>query len=883
MHLRHQGSFALFSIAIVTFADAPSPVQAMEKTINTGFIRTRIDPFGGGESFLEADDAKFSLRIDARLPAIGASPTDVLADFLGLDVGIFSAKLRANAKGEAGLQFGYYVSGGQLSVFYPARSRIIIQTITPDSNKVPTLGFEINTAFEPGWTHKMIPVGLDNASFAGALRGPQRTAQLPEKTETAVLTGSASFQHPYFESSFPWASAYASLFYDMDLGGQFQVAVAHFLGECIGCFTKQLSVVGDAQEISLVKVNPEQLYIGGGLVDFRLDTPIPIGPLVITPHYPGLAIHSNPLSPGARDLVGSDDKPILTLRGAVTNAIPVVGQFIDGTITPPGLAYSLLALHAGPTLGLRQDMRLKVDPRISLEFNQMVFYSINGGPQRLGDKIEDVVIGTPIFIKPPRSASSDIWVKPTIRLQPTVSNNIHASLSAESDLYGPRISSSFASAGPIGHDHRNLPLTEVTVFQSEFPLHIAPVTSDWIKLRMVESFAELDLRVTGSQRIGTSIDGRQRFRLSLTDSVTGTSRRIDVEGDQQDVAASDATAQSVLVTDRDIRVAWPAEGAPDAVEISLGSVFCLECTDLSGAALPTSPQFTAESGEELFLSAITDPPNPDTCVACDPMLSSLNIEMAASKPTIVVGPTERVAALPHYFDTARSGFVAIGLKESDLGASGSRRYSSGPYISGAYVFPFSPSFGLQANATLAQSIDDDHVAQAGSATLFYRDDGWSLGGIIGIVRDRDAVGAVRAEGGGVEGNMYFGPASLGAAFGAANRHESGVDTDLRTLGVSARVFFSNHTTMTARIGRIHGDNAVDAFETRGASVYAEHELGRSPISVFAGVAHNEVDAPHSTDTRLSFGLRYAFGVMDPHTREENGASFRSFSDLLRPW
>ena len=366
-----------------------------------------------------------------------------------------------NFSGNAGLEFGYYVTGGRLNMKYPARTSLDIAATLPGTLDTVVAGrtSAIHSAFLPGVTGVTRPISLVSDA-AGLGYAEQSVPGFTMET----------FRDPEFSTTNPYASAWANLGFGVAVNGFVKASVELF-GECIVCHTKEFGFGGDT-DVTLVEVDPSGVSVAGGAFQSKFDQDIDVlGIGSVNVSYPDIQIHSGPLQPDA-SLHGFTSKHALTLQGQLEKFIPVIGPILSNTYGPFG--YTLVKVEGGPTLNVYQDLTFTPQPSVKLQFSEPVLHKDSDGVFR-PTNVFQFALGEDVEWKPIMGSLDLLRISPTYFLNNTFRNETGFTLGVEVDVDVLKLQTPIGEIGPVFH----LPLTaddlaRVPLYESSFEIPLAP-------------------------------------------------------------------------------------------------------------------------------------------------------------------------------------------------------------------------------------------------------------------------------------------------------------------------------------------------------------------------------------------------------------------------
>jgi opacity protein-like surface antigen len=175
-------------------------------------------------------------------------------------------------------------------------------------------------------------------------------------------------------------------------------------------------------------------------------------------------------------------------------------------------------------------------------------------------------------------------------------------------------------------------------------------------------------------------------------------------------------------------------------------------------------------------------------------------------------------------------------------------------------------------STFDTPLSGDDTGGGGTLHLVARERGWMYGGFVGGYTT-DIFDLVA---GGGEGALYFDRFTLAGALAYAEADD--INTDGVIANVEGRYFISRNFRVDARLGYASLDVAGVDMDSFIAGAGAEYRLSDTPLSLFAGVTHRNIDDIDATTNALTLGMRWNFDP-DLAYRDENGASLLTVPSL----
>lgn len=666
-----RGRFALRSrrpaaglLAAVLAAAPLGTAGATEYQHELAFTAVNRNPWTGGPAFtLEETWDDLRAQVSLTIPTTGLTPTDLLLQLLSIDspVDVLSAQLGGSVAAQAGLDFGYYVSGGRLNVNYPAISTLSIGTAPgrPDAIRA-TEAVPVSAQFLPGLDRVVVPSSTGLLStIAGS--GYAEPVNLPGFSIT-------TFDAPRFGTDFPNVSVWGEAFVAGEIGVNVEVrglAVSiPGVGEaCLVCKGIPYRVEVPEQRFTFVEIDPLTVRVPG-LVDVQLDQTIQLpspADARLQLSSPNLKVTGG-LAPGGTTLAGNGAKPVITVLGSLDDFIPLVGAVLDGNVGP--LGYTIASIDAGPSFGVYQDFRLEVTPRLRLDFSEPV---LAGG---VLTTVADFALDEAISFTPLLSGSDRLAIRPTYQIDTRFFNETGISVSAVFDLDGPTLSADgLGTLGPLGEDTVSVELLRLPLFDESFSLAIGAIRTDRIVLDKVFPAVtiedQLRFGITQPSLVGPGSEpGTDLYQWLLQDEL-GNDMFVQAQGQTILLGGLGDVFERILVLDDDL-IVQIADGQP---AFNLGSVICLLCFDRTPELEGTNPFLEDETGR-LYLTELFEFPSADFCIECDPILGQDNRRVAGALPIVTVGEIYETAPIP---EPATALLLALGLTGLAVGGGRGRR------------------------------------------------------------------------------------------------------------------------------------------------------------------------------------------------------------------
>jgi hypothetical protein len=651
------------SLAVAVFALAALsaiPAQAVDYRHDLGFTAVNRNPWGSGPEFkLEGVFQDLRADVAVTIPTTGLTPTDLLLDILGIDspIDVLSARVGGSAAVQAGIDFGYYVTGGRLNVNYPAISTLSIGTTPGRPGAIrATDDVPVSAQFIPGLDRIVVPSSTGLLStIAGS--GYAEPVNLPGFSIT-------TFNAPRFGTSFPDFSVWGDAFIAGEIGVNLEVrglAVdVPLVGKvCFVCKGIPLRAEVPLEPFTFVEIDPGAVRVPG-LVNVQLDQSIQLpspADVRLQLSSPNLRVTGG-LAPGGTALAGNAAQPVITVLGSLDDFVPLVGPLLDGNLGP--LGYTIASTDGGPSFGVYQDFRLEVTPRLRLDFSENVL--VGGGLSNFAEFGLDDEISFRTLL----TGSRQIAIAPTYKIDARFFNETGLSVDVVFDLDGPSLRiPELGTLGPLGEDTFKLELFRAPLFEQNFSLDIGAIRTD--KIVLDKEFPALTLEeqrkfgLSAATVVGPgSKPGSERYRFLLEDEL-GNDMFIDVEGQSFLFGdLGDDILERILVLDEDLIV--QIDDGESA--FNLGSIICLLCFDRTSELDDPNPFLEDEIGK-LYLTELFDFPIIDSCIECDPILGQDNRKVAGAPAIVTIGALYETDPIP---EPATAALLAIGITGLAAGA-----------------------------------------------------------------------------------------------------------------------------------------------------------------------------------------------------------------------
>ena len=228
-----------------------------------------------------------------------------------------------------------------------------------------------------------------------------------------------------------------------------------------------------------------------------------------------------------------------------------------------------------------------------------------------------------------------------------------------------------------------------------------------------------------------------------------------------------------------------------------------------------------------------------------------------------------IAAFASGEAAAQSGYVDFSYSNVDGDVSGFDLDEDVTAVSGAAAFGLRGRLEFQLDGQVAKYDEAQDTVIGGTIHVLTRNDGWMFGAFAGGVSGDET----DYFSGGLEGSLYFQRISVSGALAYVKSED--IDTDGVILQQEVRYFFSRNTRVQAGIDYGNLETYGYDWDALAFNVGAEHRIEGSPLSIFGGVSHLEVnDLIDVSGNVYTLGLRYNFD-QDLAFRDEAGASLLS--------
>lgn len=219
-----------------------------------------------------------------------------------------------------------------------------------------------------------------------------------------------------------------------------------------------------------------------------------------------------------------------------------------------------------------------------------------------------------------------------------------------------------------------------------------------------------------------------------------------------------------------------------------------------------------------------------------------------------------------------TGFVGASASHTEVDAFGFEGESQGLALGGSVAAPVG-GLTLQVDGALSDSEDSD-VGTSVAAHLAAGLGAGRVGAFVGV----SELGGEDLWTVGVEGQAFTSDqltlAGTLAYFGAEQS-----DVDGWGVGGQARYFVSDNFRVDGTLGYVDADAGFVNVDGWTAGVGAEYQLAGSPLSVFGGYTHADIEDLDLKSDTFSIGVRYNFGA-DLKQRDRSGASLPGASAIL---
>lgn len=227
---------------------------------------------------------------------------------------------------------------------------------------------------------------------------------------------------------------------------------------------------------------------------------------------------------------------------------------------------------------------------------------------------------------------------------------------------------------------------------------------------------------------------------------------------------------------------------------------------------------------------------------------------------------------------AQSGYVDLGYADSDGEVLGTDVEGDGWQAGGALAFGGTDTIGVQLDALVGESEDTTSYLLGGH--LYTRNDAYLFGGFANWSNsDPDGGTSYDAWSIGLETQWYLDRTTFDGALSYSDAED--LDTTFTALDVGATHFVTDNFSFGGNIGVGSLEIAGFDVDTLSYGLGAEYQFGATPISVFGGWDHFNIDDIDTEQDTLSVGVRYAFGTGSLLERNRSGASLRRNNGLAR--
>lgn len=629
--------FVLLLSGVLGLAWMGSIARGVEYSHNVSFNAVGKNPWTGEGAFqytYQNSDLQFDFDVD--LPPVSADPAgaalDLFSDFLGFDLPGLGVKMGAHAEGHAGLDFGYHVNGGYLDIKYPGRSRLDFSGVDSSNNIASLAPIRINSSFDPGVTAIASPGAQSLSELLG--RG--------YATPTTDLTYEF-YSTPEFSTSFPHASAWANLNYNVAAGGYIE---AKYLFDSL---RKEYNF-SSSGEVTLVEADPTGISVAGlprvelfgQTIDLGVGASVTLG-------NPNLKVRSDGLN-GDNSLHGFDSQPIVTLQGDLEKIVPAIGPFLSNSIGPIG--YDLLNLAGGPRLNLYQEFTFTPDPKVRLDFSEPVRYRLSAeGEYAIGDSVT-FRLGDSIDIVTLPGNTDTLTVQPTYLMDNRFHNETGVSLGAVLDIDVLELETPVGDFGPLYSDELQFnDLVKIPFYDEEFSVQLDAISVEPLTFNKSVGIAfPAGAGAASITQIGVhSVDPETgseiwdfRYHGPVDDGGPDVEFDFQVTGKTSLVISSlTGLANRLLTADQDIVVVHPDTGLPltvigrDFSENAPIDLSAFTPTDLS-VGMPNDPSAPRLYLPRLDIDESALPAAFD--LSLDPLLGANN-SVANTSTTLVIGET----------------------------------------------------------------------------------------------------------------------------------------------------------------------------------------------------------------------------------------------------
>ena len=234
-------------------------------------------------------------------------------------------------------------------------------------------------------------------------------------------------------------------------------------------------------------------------------------------------------------------------------------------------------------------------------------------------------------------------------------------------------------------------------------------------------------------------------------------------------------------------------------------------------------------------------------------------------------------ALPGVASAQQSGYVDLGYQSTDGSVSGVDFDGDGWTLGGTTAWGGDGTVGVQLDAIYGDSEDASSYSVGGH--LFSRNEGYLIGGFANYGSiDVDGAGSSDQWTVGLEGQAYLTRTTLDGALSYSESDDA--DAQLTAFDVGATHFVTDNFSFGGSVGF----GTLDAFGTDtdivSYGVGAEYQFAATPISVFGGWQHVDLDDFDTDADTLNVGVRYNWGG-SLFERNRSGASLARGGGLGR--
>jgi PEP-CTERM motif len=624
---------------------------ALDIVQNLDFEAVNQNPFTTGSAYVDYYDQAIPL------------PTQ-RTDFPGLIIPLSAASyprvtLGGSVTGEMNLDFWASVNTGRLNINYPVQTTFTV----PDSLSIGqtfSLGSSGNV-LPAGYTDVvLLATGLSNGGLPYYLQQAQISSGLPSMTTS----------NPGIAAGVDLNITNHNYLYAEGCATPLDITCAYIVQQNLPSVGSQTITLLSASTLGNVQILPD---VPGAGYTFSLPETFPLG------NFASFTVDKPDLGQNGA-LVGSDLKASTTsnvatvtvdidqlLSDAVLN--PLLLPPLTGNLGPVG--YSLLDANASLSGGLYQTLDFNVtNTQVTLVFDHDVRAKVNGVDKGVG-KVLQFNVGDDVKLSPVGFVT-DIHVVPSFRLVNMLHNRTGIELTGSLDVNALEASlDSLGSTGYLFQDSVNVPLGQLQLYQSDFPVDIKDVWATPFDLHfgLNQSLNGVSIHIA---EIAEASDGTATFMFTV-DRQDGVTSQFNVSGRVQRTLCGgqgDITyCTGYFLADADVMALLGGD------QIDLGDTFCWfgDCTqadDLSfldnlihaATADGFDPVYFADAAQDFLVN--------------DPELADVFTSHNASNPD----PGFVYAYNPDFFDQLTAvpepGTIAlVGLGIAGLGAMRRRRAS----------------------------------------------------------------------------------------------------------------------------------------------------------------------------------------------------------------